>query len=273
MNKIYSLLVLLVVAALVVMYIVPGDATGPMGLLKPKAKFSTINLGGKDPYDELVSLIGEKNITSTLAINHIDNTHVKPNSTLVIPESYKDPSWWQFMPTKVESLQTISKLLIVSAPLQVFGAYEWGNLVYTGPVSTGKESSQTPAGLYFMNWKGEEVESSFDDEWILKWNFNIDNELGISLHEYELPGFPASHSCVRLYAADAKWMYDWGEQWTLVPDSETKLANGTPVIIYGAYDFTQNPPWTRLPTDPQAMYIKESDLNKVVRTHMSELRY
>jgi hypothetical protein len=30
---------------------------------------------------------------------------------------------------------------------------------------------------FFTNWKAEETTSTFDDEWDLRWNFNIENKV------------------------------------------------------------------------------------------------
>jgi hypothetical protein len=39
---------------------------------------------------------------------------------------------------------------------------------------------------FFTNWKAEETTS--DDEWDLRWNFNIENKLGVGWHQYSLQG-------------------------------------------------------------------------------------
>ena len=77
----------------------------------------------------------------------------------------------------------------------------------------------------------------------MRWYFNIENRRGISLHAYELPGYPASHACVRFLDRDAKWLYDWGEEWQLDASGRTVLRNGTPVLIAGEYNFAAPPPW------------------------------
>jgi hypothetical protein len=82
-------------------------------------------------------------------------------------------------------------------------------------------------------------------EWILKWYFNFHNTRGLAFHEFELPGLPMSHACVRLLARDAMWVYQWGQGWIL--DDKGQLAQaGTPILIQGNYDFTSPPPWLSL---------------------------
>jgi lipoprotein-anchoring transpeptidase ErfK/SrfK len=95
--------------------------------------------------------------------------------------------------------------LLISYPIEAFGAYEQGKLVRWGPTSLGKKSTKTPTGLFFTNWKSKETISTEDSSWILKWYFNLVNSTGVSIHQYGLPGYPASHACARLYEEDAKW--------------------------------------------------------------------
>ena len=80
----------------------------------------------------------------------------------------------------------------------------------------------------------------------MEWYFNFENERGLAFHQYELPGRPASHACIRLLRRDAIWLYEWGEGWKLTPDERTVVEFGTPVLVLGAYNFGAPPPWTDL---------------------------
>src|SRR5690606_24498723 len=113
---------------------------------------------------------------------------------------------------------------------QAWAIYEYGDMKRWGATSMGKESAQTPTGLHFANWKGEEVQSTVDDEWILKWNFNIMNKEGVGWHQYDMPGYPASHSCLRLFEKDARFLYEWADQWVIEGTDNIK-AHGTPTIV------------------------------------------
>ena len=68
----------------------------------------------------------------------------------------------------------------------------------------------------------------------------------MSFHQFDLPGYPASHACVRLLERDAKWLYEWGQQWTLDTTGRTILTTGTPVVIVAEYDYAAPPPWVDL---------------------------
>lgn len=233
--------------------------------------FRAITLTSDKPGAELSNIVGFENVFTVLALNRIDDKSLWAGMTLVIPTDFNDPSLWEFMPNQIISAENIAKLVIIAQRTQAFGFYENGKLVRSGPVSSGKKSTPTESKLYFTNWKGKEVVSTFNDEWILKWNFNIDNYNGIGLHYYQMPGYPASHSCVRFYEEDAKFLYDWAKQWTLASDGQTKLANGTPVIIYGEYDFSKIAPWKNLPNNPEAIKITQKEIENVVGENLEKI--
>ena len=85
-----------------------------------------------------------------------------------------------------------------------------------------------------------------------------------------MPGYPASHSCLRLLEADAKFMFDWAEEWILA-DKQTVKAKGTPVIVFGAYDFDGRRPWLNLAKDSHANDIAAASLNGIVSKYQSEI--
>jgi hypothetical protein len=134
----------------------------------------------------------------------------------------------------------------------------------------GKESAMTPTGLYFCNWKAEETISTVDDEWKLKWNFNVENKEGVGFHQYELPGYPASHSCMRLREKDAKMLYSFADQWVL-ENEETVKIKGTPVIVYGSYDFKASKPWLSLLENPKKLNLSKNELTGIIKSYLPKI--
>jgi lipoprotein-anchoring transpeptidase ErfK/SrfK len=249
--------------------IAPPQAPVP----EKELQFKNITLTSDKPGVELTEAVGFENVSKILAINRIDDKHLWKGLTMVIPTkpSYLDN--YSFMPEKIEAAENIPKLIVISQHMQSFGLYEKGQLVRSGPVSTGKQATPTKSQLYYTNWKGKEVVSTFDDEWILKWNFNIDNNEGISLHQYALPGYPASHSCVRFYGEDAEWIFNWADQWILAKDGQHKIANGTPVIVFGNYDFARTAPWKNLPTNESATTISQDEIEEIVLANVDQIEH
>jgi lipoprotein-anchoring transpeptidase ErfK/SrfK len=206
-----------------------------------------------------------------LALNRVDEANVAKADTIVVAsDASTNLMEYSPFPYNLSSIKDIKKIIFFSYPIQAWGAYENGHLVKWGPTNMGRQSAQTPTGLFYTNWKAEETRSTVDDEWILKWNFNIANKDGVGWHQYEMPGYPASHSCLRLFESDAKYLYDWAEQW-IQKDEQTVLAKGTPVIVFGAYPFGSPKPWLALAQNPDALDISADMLNKEVSPHIDEI--
>ena len=205
------------------------------------------------------------------AVNRTDAANFKKMDSVVIPDDLTgDIEFYLPFPITVSALKDINKIVFFSYPTQTFAAYEKGELVYTGPTNMGREKDKTPTGLFFTNWKAEETTSTFDDEWELRWNFNIENKLGVGWHQYTLPGYPASHSCLRLQEKDARKLYDFADQWELA-NPETVKVKGTPVIVFGSYDFKAPKPWLELAKNPKALTISETEIENVTKPFLENI--
>ncbi len=220
-------------------------------------------------FNSLISGFDTTGANLILALNRIDKNRVGRLDSLVVPDTViNDQNIYSPFSRHIDLLEKVKKILIISQTHQAFAIYESGRLVKWGPTSTGKKSTPTPNGLFATNWKSKKTTSTVNDEWILKWCFNLDNFEGVSIHEYELPGYPASHSCARLLSEDAFWIYNWADQWVLTADGENIIAYGTPVIIYGEYDFKGIKPWRLLPTNPEKAIVKKEELEAEIQKHI-----
>ncbi len=243
----------------------------PAKVLKKRTKPAATGYHFENPIDWLKknSTTQQKNIV--LAVNRTDSSHLAKMDSILVPNDLTgDIEFYLPFPFYVESLKHIHKIIFFSYPSQTFAAYENGELLYTGPTNMGRKADPTPAGLYYCNWKAEQTTSTFNDEWELKWNFNIENKLGIGFHQYELPGYPASHSCLRLLEKDARLLYNWADQWML-DNNENLLAKGTPVIVFGEYMFDAPKPWLQLVHHPHALDINESALEQLSSPFILEI--
>lgn len=205
------------------------------------------------------------------ALNRVDGNNISKLDSIIVPSDFTgDLAYYLPFPLEVASLKDVTKIIIFSYPTQSFAAYENGSLVYSGATNMGRKKDPTPTGLFFTNWKAEQTTSTFNDEWDLKWNFNIENKLGVGFHEYELPGYPASHSCLRLQEKDAKYLYNWADQWIL-KDKENVAVKGTPVLVFGSYAFDGKKPWLQLANDPKALQISESEMDSQTGTYLTKI--
>ncbi|MES2543567.1 MAG: L,D-transpeptidase [Bacteroidota bacterium] len=204
-------------------------------------------------------------------INRTDKNNFSKLDTVVVPNDFSgDKLYYQPFPFQVDYLKDIKKIIYFSYATQTFATYENGELTYAGPTNMGRKKDPTPTGLFFTNWKAEKTTSTVNDEWELKWNFNIANKLGVGWHQYEMPGYPASHSCLRLLEEDAKYLYKWADEWVL-SDNENVAVKGTPVIIFGNYNFDGPKPWFQLVTNPKALDISVSEIEEVTVAHLNTI--
>src|SRR5947209_5945515 len=88
-------------------------------------------------------------------------------------------------------------MAIVSIKAQQVTFYDATGWILRAPVSTGVKGRETPAGIFAVVEKDKDHRSSmYDDAWMpnmqrITWN-------GIALHGGPLPGYAASHGCVRM---------------------------------------------------------------------------
>lgn len=234
----------------------------------PPINFETYKIGGANSVAALESKHGKEGLEIILKINRLDRRHVASGKTLIVPTEKTDLLALAPFPAELDMVSSIGKMIVVSRHVQAFGAYESGKLVYWGPTSTGKAATPTPAGLYFTNWRAKETRSSINSSWRLPWYFNLDNIRGVAFHQYDLPGVPASHGCVRLLQTDAQWVFNWAEQWVLTNERNTIAAYGTPVLIFGDYAYGAQPPWKRLTENASAGSVTAAEIETALKKFM-----
>ena len=88
-------------------------------------------------------------------------------------------------------------MVLVSVPEQVLHVYRNGILIGRSTVSTGSKGHATPGGVFsILEKKQEHYSKKYDNAPMpnmqrLTWS-------GIAMHSGNLPGYPASHGCIRM---------------------------------------------------------------------------
>ncbi|MFN4143523.1 L,D-transpeptidase [Aestuariivirga sp.] len=88
-------------------------------------------------------------------------------------------------------------IIIVSLPDQLLHVYRNGIRVAASTCSTGKPGHRTPTGVFRILQKDKHHHSSTYNNASMP-NMNRLTWDGVALHAGNLPGYPASHGCVRL---------------------------------------------------------------------------
>lgn len=87
--------------------------------------------------------------------------------------------------------------IIVSIPDQLVHVYRGGVRIGLSTCSTGKQGHSTPTGVFTILEKDKDHRSSTYNDAPMP-NMNRLTWSGVALHAGDLPGYPASHGCVRL---------------------------------------------------------------------------
>ncbi len=96
--------------------------------------------------------------------------------------------------------------LVISLPDQLAYLYRGEELVAVSSISTGVDKHPTPTGIFSVMMKKPFHRSIKYDLAPMPFMQQID-KFGIALHAGHLPGYRASHGCIRLPAEFAKRLY------------------------------------------------------------------
>ena len=98
-------------------------------------------------------------------------------------------------------------MAIVSLSDQRITVYDAKGWILRAPVSSGQKGRETPAGIFSVIQKEEEHYSNLYDDAFMPHMQRI-TWSGIALHGGALPGYPASHGCVRMPYDFAARLFD-----------------------------------------------------------------
>jgi hypothetical protein len=98
-------------------------------------------------------------------------------------------------------------MAIVSLRDQRITVYDAAGWILKAPVSSGQKGRETPAGIFSVIQKEEEHYSNLYDDAFMPHMQRI-TWSGIALHGGPLPGYPASHGCIRLPYDFAARLFD-----------------------------------------------------------------
>jgi lipoprotein-anchoring transpeptidase ErfK/SrfK len=105
--------------------------------------------------------------------------------------------------------------VLVSLDQQKAYVLRGGEIVASSPVSTGKKGHETPVGTFRVLQKKVHHRSSKYDNAPMPYMQRLTN-YGIALHAGRVPGYPASHGCIRLPSSFAKKLYAMTDHGTSV---------------------------------------------------------
>ncbi len=114
------------------------------------------------------------------------------------------PGQWVWKP---EIARDGPVLVYVDLTRQLATVYRNGVRIAVSTISSGKDGYETPTGVFTILEKDKDHRSRTYDDAPMPFQQRLTWK-GVALHAGHLPGFPASHGCVRLPMAFAKKLFD-----------------------------------------------------------------
>jgi hypothetical protein len=131
-----------------------------------------------------------------------------------------------------------AKWILVDISQQTLTAYEGETAVYATLISSGKDhkESKTHAGLYQVEHKMSysdmhgEPDDPYDVDRVPYTLYFNKNEALHGAYWHDRFGWPASHGCINLALADARWLFDWApprlpENWNTIDPRAAGLSS------------------------------------------------
>lgn len=204
----------------------------------------------------LESMFGER-WQDVARFNRMDRRHAYPGMRIRVPTDLATITSFTPMPSRYEAAAAEAKFILIDLSEQFVGAYEYGTLVFSAPVATGRRSHPTPTGEFRVTafdrahrsslYKVEGTDRPYPMHFGLRF---LTTRRGVTfwIHGRDMPGYPASHGCVGLSDEemqrdvygnpkeprldDARRLYEWVIGAT--PDPGTKQEIAGPRVLVSA---------------------------------------
>ncbi len=180
----------------------------------------------------------EKQLDIVQRVNRT-NMRLWAGKTIAVPDNLKDITALDVAPFPKNIKPSDNQLIVVDQNKLAWGAYNReGDLVHWGPISSGKDfckdikrSCNTRTGeFYVFNKKGAKCSSNIYPvgRGGSEMPYCMFFYRGFALHgSNEVPGYRASHGCVRIFTEDAKWL---NLKFVEIPNREGTII-GTKVVV------------------------------------------
>jgi lipoprotein-anchoring transpeptidase ErfK/SrfK len=175
--------------------------------------------------------------TAQAGVTFYNTKHPAPASlgyTIVSSASVQDPSLARFdwLVSDTDPQASVNHIVISIADQRLY-AYHNQQIIAWSNISSGKPGHETPTGDFTVSEKDPDHHSNLYENAPMPYFMRL-TDGGVGMHAGFLPGYPASHGCVRLPSGMARELYQHVE-------------SGTPVEITGdsvQASLTQNTAYT-----------------------------
>lgn len=196
-----------------------------------------------------------------LRLNRLDRRHFMDGLSIKQPKRLEDVDGFTPMPLTFPDAAEEEKFILVDQSEMFLGAYEYGKLVFSLPITVGIEDHRVPNGQFRIDavdlrhksnlYPVEDMDIPYPMHYGLR--FYVDKSVNgwpsYWIHGRDLPGYPASHGCIGLYdeemqkevyqvpknviLEDAKLLYRWVVDSNADNGKFHKIEYGPRVLIIG----------------------------------------
>lgn len=178
-------------------------------------------------------------------------------------------------------------VMVISIAEQLGYLYRNGIRIAVTTVSTGKKGNETPTGVFTILQKNKDHRSNLYNDAPMPFMQRLTWD-GVALHAGKLPGYPASHGCVRLPYQFARVLFETSDfnMTVIVSDDTAQEGAGTKSLLVpmefasGAklpkaprLSYYENYRWApeKAPTGPVSILISTSDQRAIVMRNGIEI--
>lgn len=212
-----AVVVAIVIAVLMLLFIIPREALSRARysqVLCQSEGYTCLKVQKGQSWENLFP--DENQRTIVMRLNRI-NERLFRGQVIAVPEKLDNIDYMQLSPLEQNIGPTGQKQIIIDPVSMAFGAYdENGNLLRWGPASLGQDwcsdidqGCRTKTGVFKVYEK--RGEGCFSSKFPVPdggapMPYCMFFHGGIAIHASHLPGYNASHGCVRVFYEDALWL-------------------------------------------------------------------
>lgn len=121
-------------------------------------------------------------------------------------------------------------MVVINLKTQLAFVYRNGVRIGVTTVSSGKPGKKTPTGIFTILQKNKDHKSNLYNSAPMPYMQRLTWD-GIALHAGNLPGYPASHGCIRMPLEFSKLLFDVSKMGMTVVVTDEKAGNPAPTMV------------------------------------------
>ncbi len=121
-------------------------------------------------------------------------------------------------------------MVVINLKTQLAFVYRNGVRIGVTTVSSGKPGKKTPTGIFTILQKNKDHKSNLYNSAPMPYMQRLTWD-GIALHAGNLPGYPASHGCIRMPLEFSKLLFDVSKTGMTVVVTDDKTPNAAPIMV------------------------------------------